>query len=119
MDEFVIQKVNASEYDCFLLCLSFESIATYKPMVESSPFIRHHTGKMLIDQLFITGNGQNRFICCNYVDGVLDFSSAQVVKASDCFKTLTVKWLNTHYIYVNHSILTESQRRCIRDCVPF
>lgn len=119
MDEFVIHEVNASGYDRYLLCLTFESIATYKALVESSPFIVNQTGKMLIDQLFVTGNSQNRFISCNYTKGLLDFSTAQIVHANDFFKTVTVKWLNKHYAYVNNSILTESQRKYIREGIPF
>lgn len=119
MNEFVIHKVKTSGYDRFLLCLTFESIVTYKTLVESSPLIINQTGKILIDQLFVTGNGLNRFISCDYVNGFLDFTTAQVVQPDDYYKKITVKWLNTHYVYVDHSILTESQRRCIRDCIPF
>lgn len=119
MNEFVIHKVKTSGYDRFLLCLTFESIATYKSLVESSSLIINQTGKILIDQLFVTGNGQNRFICCDYVNGVLDFTTAQVVQPDDYYKTITVKWLKSHYAYVDNSILTEEQRRCIRECILF
>ncbi len=119
MNEFVILKVKTSGYDRFLLCLTFESIATYKSLVESSSLIINQTGRILIDQLFVTGNGQNRFICCDYVNGILEFSTAQVVQPDDYYKELTVKWLNSHYAYVEHSILTEAQRHYIRECIPF
>lgn len=119
MNEFVIHKVKKSGYDRFLLCLTFESIATYKSLVELSPLIMHQTGKILIDQLLVTGNGQNRFISCEYLNGILDFTTAQAVQANNCFKSISVKWLNTHYAYVENSILTEDQRRCIQKCIPF
>lgn len=119
MNEFVIHKVKTSGYDRFLLCLTFESIATYKTLVESSSLITNQTGKILIDQLLVTGNGQNRFICCDYVNGILDFTTAQVVKPDDYYKKITVKWLNSHYAYVEHSILTEAQRHYIREYIPF
>ena len=119
MNEFVIHKVKKSGYDRFLLCLTFESIATYKSLVELSPLIMYQTGKILIDQLLVTGNGQNRFICCEYVNGILDFTTAQAVQADGCFKRITVKWLNTHNAYVENSILTEDQRWCVQECVPF
>lgn len=119
MNEFVIHKVETSGYDRFLLCLTFESIATYKTLVESSSLITNQTGKILIDQLLVTGNGQNRFICCDYVNGILDFTTAQVVQPDDYYKIITVKWLNSHYAYVEHSILTEAQRHYIRECIPF
>lgn len=119
MNEFVIHKVKTSGYDRFLLCLTFESIATYKSLVELSPLIMYQTGKILIDQLLVTGNGQNRFISCEYVNGILDFTTAQVVQPDDYYKKITVKWLNSHYAYVEHSILTEAQRHYIQECIPF
>jgi len=119
MNDFVIQKCEKCDYDRFLLCLTFESIATYKSLVELSPLIYHQTGKILIDQLLVTGNGQNRFISCEYVNGILDFTTAKAVQADDCFKSITVKWLKNHYAYVEISILTEDQRWCVQKCVPF
>ena len=119
MDEFVIHKVKTSNYDRFLLWLTFESITTYKSLIESSPLIMCQTGKILIDQLLVTGNSQNRFISCEYANGILDFTTAQVVHPDDYYKKITVKWLNSHYAYVEHSILTEAQRHYIRECIPF
>jgi len=119
MNEFVIHKVNTGGYNRFLLCLSFESIVAYRSLIESSPLITEQSGKIIIDQLFVTGNGKNRFIGCDYVNGILDFNTAQIVQPNDYYKQITVKWLNTHYMYVDNSILTESQRRCVRECVPF
>ena len=46
----------------------------------------YQTGKILIDQLLVTGNGQNRFIGCEYVNGILDFTTAQVVHPDDYYK---------------------------------
>lgn len=119
MNEFVIRKVKKSSYDRFLLCLDFDSITTYKPLIESSPLIMHQTGKILIDQLLVTGNGQNRFISCEYLNGILDLATAQTVQADNYFKSMSIKWLNTHYAFVKNSILTENQRRCVQKCVPF
>ena len=68
MNEFFIDKVKDYGYDRFLLCLTFEGIATYRLSIESSPLIRRQTGKLLIDQLLVTGNGQNRFISCEYIN---------------------------------------------------
>lgn len=107
MDGFIINKVNSEGYDRFVLCLTFESIATYKSLVELSPLIRHQTGRLLIDQLLVTGNGQNRFISCRYTNGILDFATARTV------------WLNAHYDNVENSILTENQRYCIMKGLPF
>lgn len=119
MDEFTIIQLNNDSYDIFLLCLTFESIATYKQSIESSNYIRGKTGKILIDQLLVTGNGPNRFICCNYFNGFLDFTSARVVPANYYYKSITVEWLHRHNEYIEYSILTAKQRQYIRDSIPF
>lgn len=119
MDEFTIIQLNNDSYDIFLLCLTFESIATYKQSIESSNYIRGQSGKILIDQLLVTGNGSNRFICCDYFNGVLDFASVKIVQVNEYFKSITVKWLHDHNEYVKYSILTEKQRQYIRNCIPF
>ena len=79
----------------------------------------NQTGKILIDQLLVTGNSRNRFISCEYINGILDLTTAQTVRGDRYFKNIATKWLNAHYAYVENSILTEDQRKYVRECVPF
>ena len=116
---FVIFNVNHDVCDKFLLCLTIEDITTHKASIESSPLIMNQTGKILIDQLLVTGNSRNRFISCEYINGILDLTTAQAVRGDKYFKNIATKWLNTHYAYVENSILTEDQRKYVRECVPF
>ena len=77
------------------------------------------SGKILIDQLFITGDGNNRFISCNFKNGKLDFKTVHVVSPVDFFRKETVQWLHDNYSYVEHSILTESQRQKVKAGIAF
>ena len=74
---------------------------------------------MLIDQLFITGNGKNRFISCNFNKGRLDLKSAKIVKADNYFRKLTVEYLKNNYRYVENSIFTDIERNSIRGGIIF
>lgn len=118
MNEYMILKTNAEDYDKFILCLSSESILTYLKEIEKV-LEQDKSGKILIDQLLITGNGTNRFMSCNFTEGRLDFKTARIVFPSEYFKKETVSWLHKNYLYVENSILTEEQRRKIKENVIF
>lgn len=77
------------------------------------------SGKILIDQLFITGNGYNRFICCNFKDGKLDFKTAYIVSPRAFFREETARWLHDNYQYVEYSLLTEDQRKKVKNGIGF
>ena len=116
---FYIKKINISGYDRFLLWLSFEGIMDHLGDIEKVPIMLNSSGKILIDQLFITGDEKNRFICCNFRNGKLDFKTLHIVDSADFFRKETVQWLHDNYSYVEHSILTEGQRQKVKDCIAF
>ena len=119
MNSCLIEKVNYCGYDRFLLCLPFESIMNYLSEIESAPEMVTCSGKLLIDQLLVTGNGDNRFISCNFVNGKLDMSTAQIVIPVGRFRNLTIERLHENFIYVEHSILSDHQRECIKKGISF
>lgn len=119
MEGYIIKKICKDGYDRFLLWLSFESLLDHLDSIEESLNKLNTSGKILIDQLFLTGDGANRFISCEFKDGKLDFRTACIVKPADFFREKTVDWLHNHYSYVENSILTESQRQKIRDGIAF
>ena len=65
MNTFIIKETNKDDYNRFLIWLSFENIIDHLNSIKEAPNMVNSSGKILIDQLFITGNGYNRFICCN------------------------------------------------------
>lgn len=119
MNTFVIKETNTDGYDRFLLWLSFESLIDHLRSIEEAPNMVNSSGRILIDQLFITGDGDNRFMCCNFKNGKLDFKTAHIVSPVESFRKETVQWLHDNYGYVENSILTESQRQMVKDCIAF
>ena len=119
MNTFVIKETNTDGYDRFLLWLSFESLLDHLVSIEEAPNMVNSSGKILIDQLFITGDGDNRFICCDFKNGKLDFKTARIVSPVESFRKETVQWLHDNYGYVEHSILTESQRHKVKNGIVF
>ena len=119
MNTFVIKETNTDGYDRFLLWLSFESLIDHLSSIEGAPNMVNSSGRILIDQLFITGDGDNRFMCCDFQNGKLDFKTAHIVSPVESFRKETVQWLHDNYGYVEHSILTESQRQMVKDGIAF
>lgn len=119
MNDFVVKETNNGDYNRFLLWLSSESSIDNLSNIEETPNMIDSSGKILIDQLFITGDGDNRFLCCDFENGKLDFKTAYIVSPADSFREETVRWLRDNYQYVEHSILTESQRQKIKDDITF
>lgn len=119
MSNFIIKEINKDGYDRFLLCLSFDSLLSYLGSIESSLKAVSDSGKVLIDQLLITGNNDNRFLSCDFSHGKFDFTTARIVNPANFFREETVDLLHDNYGYVENSILTDSQRQKIRDKVAF
>lgn len=119
MNNFVIKEINAEGYNRFLLWLSFENLMDHLSSIEEAPSMLHASGRILIDQLFVTGDGGNRFICCDFQNGKLDLKTARIVSPTDLFRKETVAWLHDNYNYVEHSILTENQRQKVKDGIAF
>lgn len=119
MDQYLIEKINLCGYNRFILCLSVESIVDTLYEIESSPKIVNHSGQILIDMLFLTGNGYNRFISCSFTNGKLDLTKARVVNPDQSFRNMTCKFLHDHFEYVRNSILTAHQRECIKNGISF
>ncbi|GAA5414411.1 type II toxin-antitoxin system RnlB family antitoxin [Ureaplasma ceti] len=119
MKEFIVLDVDSTECDKLILFLTYEGIFKHIKKIEHFLKKQSNVQTVLLDQLFITGNGYNRFIKCNYVNGKLDFTQAYHVKPSLEIKNVTIQWLHNNYELVQNSILTDSQRQNIKDNVVF
>lgn len=119
MSDFIIKATNKDGYDRFLLWLSSESLLDHMDCIEESQDIINVSGKILIDQLLLTGNEYNRFITFNLVNGKLDFRTAKIVTPPYSYRIETINLLRENYCYVENSILTAEQRRKVRDGVAF
>lgn len=119
MNTFIIKETHTDGYDRFLLWLSVESFIDHLSSIEEAPNMVNSSGRILIDQLFITGEGDNRFICCDFKNGKLDFKTAHNVSPVESFRKETVQWLHDNYGHVEHSILTDSQRQKVKEGIVF
>ncbi|WP_286934697.1 MULTISPECIES: type II toxin-antitoxin system RnlB family antitoxin [Aminobacterium] len=102
--------LSSGVYDCLVVCLSYESIFTYIDALQdelNSKGIRK--GKVLIDQLLISGNGKNRFLSINIDDGTFVLTSAQNVRADHFYHQLTSSELKRDKGLLDNSILSPKQ----------
>lgn len=115
MNSFVLTKTDDQKYKRLLVCMTFESFVLYLHEIESTPILMSYTGNLLIDQLLVTGNGNNRFVCCCVNDGVIDISSTKVVSPDNSIKLISSCLLNRYYDCIENSILTDYQKQAIYD----
>jgi len=119
MCEYIIKEIDVDGYDKYLLCLTSESLINCFASIEASPKLANVSGRMLIDQLLITGDGDNRFLCCYYRNGKIDVTTATNVIPDRSVHVLTIQLLRENYCFVENSILTESQRQHIKKGIVF
>lgn len=119
MNEYTILKTSAKDYDRLVLCLSSESLLSYIKKIEQTLAKDNLDGKVLIDQLLITGDGTNRFMSFSFSHGKIDIKTAQTVNPPKHYRKQTVEWLHNNYCYIEHSILTAKQRQKIKDNIVF
>ena len=119
MAEFKIINTNYDGYDRLILCLTYESLLTYIKKIERVLAESKKDETILIDQLLITGNGNNRFMSCSFINGKFDFKTAHSVIPQEYYRQATIKFLHDNYCYVENSILTETQRQNIKNEIAF
>lgn len=117
MKEYYIRKLNKSSYDCYLLCLSYDSILNYIENLEKEACFDLPSGAILIDQLLVTGNGKNRFISCCFENGKINLTSAKNATPDDEFRCFAVEYLKNNVNILENSILTESLQERILEGV--
>ena len=113
MKEYVIIKLNKIDLDVLLICLTHENIYQHLDEIQQEPEIQEGNGYLLLDQLLVTGNGENRFVLIPYHEGVLDFAKAKNIKAPMDIRQITVEVLNKNSSVIKNSILTRAQREKI------
>lgn len=119
MCEYAIIKTNAEDYSRMVICLSSESLLTYIDMIEQALAEDDLDGRVLIDQLLLTGNGTNRFMSVSFSHGKFDLKTAQVANPPEHYRKATAEWLHNNYCYAENSILTAEQKQKIKDNIAF
>lgn len=96
--------------ELFVLCLNYDSILNYVNEIENQIVDKIRKGKIIVDQLFVTGNGKNRFIECEFVDGQVLLSTAKVIKPTDRYLSLSKEYLVQNRSILDKSILTSIEK---------
>lgn len=112
---YLLHQLNDAQYDYLVLCLTYESMLNYLDQLESDQQLQNKSGKLLVDQLLVTGNGRNRFIGCDFRDGEIILSTAKNIKPDNIYKDLTIKLLQQNSGMLKCSILSDHQRELIME----
>ena len=119
MENYVLHQLNNDQYDYLILNLTYESILNYIDQLENDQLFRKKSGKLLVDQLLVTGNGRNRFIACEFRDGKIILSTAKNIIPDNIYKDLTIKILQQYSEMLKCSILSNHQRQLIMEGQAF
>lgn len=116
---YKIYNLSSGSYDCFVVCLSYESIFSYIDILQKE--LNHKgilNGNILIDQLLIAGNDKNRFLSIDIENGNFVYTSSKNVEADHYYHQLTSSELKRNQTLLYHSILSPRQISMIlRGCV--
>lgn len=115
MKNYYIKYLHSYKYSVFVICLSCDSFLDYVESIEND--IHFSDCLVIIDQLFITGNKDNRFIYCEFKQGKLLLNTAKRIDASERLKTVTYQYLKDNKELLINSSLTRRQIRLIMDGV--
>lgn len=96
--------------ELFVLCLNYDSILNYVGEIENQIRSKFWNGKIVVDQLLVTGNGKNRFIECDYNDGHIVLTSAKVINPNERYLKLSKEFLSLNQAIIDKSILTKFEK---------
>ena len=112
---FKIFCLNADHYDCMVLCLSYESIFSYMDSLQKEISRSGISdGMILIDQLLISGNGNNRFLSMKFSNGTFDYTSAKNMDVEKKYHQITSIELKNNDKILENSILSDHQISLIK-----
>ena len=116
---YKIYNISSSNYDCLVVCLSFESIFSYIDILQNELKNKGiQNGNVLIDQLLIAGNGKNRFLSLKIENSLFNYTSAKNVEVDHYYHKLTSSTLKTNKKLLENSILSPKQVSMIsKGCV--
>lgn len=112
---FKLYNLNADEYDCMVVCLTYESLFSYIDMLQKAICDSGVSeGIVLIDQLLISGNSKNRFLEMKYSNGIFDYTSAKNTEVNKKYHQLTSYELKNNESLLKNSILSKRQIALIK-----
>jgi len=108
-------RISETGYDdeLFVVCMGYDSILNYIDDIEKMINDKYRDGKLVVDQLLVTGNGKNRFLECQIKDGKIALSSARLITPLDRYIELSKIYLTQNRNTLKRSILTEHEKESI------
>lgn len=119
MKQYALIPCKNSEFKGLLVCLSSDNLYSYIKSINNEDLIKQSKGKLLVDQLLITGNEKNRFISFNYDYGQIDYNSTKYNTPQNNLKEISLSVFRKNIANLNNSILTENEKYCISKNIIF
>ncbi|KAF5057980.1 Antitoxin to bacterial toxin RNase LS or RnlA [anaerobic digester metagenome] len=110
MDNFAVYKINKSTI--LLLCLTYDSIFTYIDDVINQNEIKHSCGILIVDQLLVVGDEDNRFFSAPFCYGEIFFNKSKPIcpMATEQYKKISSEILRSKNDLLEYSILSDRQK---------
>jgi len=113
MKEYIIRGLDDMKEGVLFLCLSHENVFSFFDEVQHEPVVQNGKGYILLDQLLVTGNGENRFVSIPYDHGEIHFSRAHNASVDPSIRKLSVELLRDHVESLHNTILTDLQQEMV------
>lgn len=107
MKDFVVKKVNKTDYDYLIIATSYESPIDDLGEVENE--IKGYTGKIVFDLTLINGMNSNRYLEAEVVSGIIDRKSFKIKKNFDKqIGRISREFFRDNVEIVDHSTITNA-----------
>lgn len=99
----------------YIICRGPESILNYIDLIQSDDNIARKTGKLIIDQILVSGDDDNRFSSVLFEKGRIIIDSIKPIIGTESLKKITSQIFKKNLQELSSSILSSDQRfRIIR-----
>lgn len=99
--------------ELLVVCMNYDSVLNYISDIEKSINGKYRNGRIVVDQVLVTGNGKNRFLECDLKDGKIILSSAKLISPINRYIELSSIFLTKNKNVLKKSILTEYEKESI------
>ena len=107
MSKYYLEKLSNDQL--FLVCIDYNSILNYLNEVEKEVLLQSNEGEIIIDQLLVAGNGNNRFISCQFSCGEIKLETAKNIEGIRKYKQISTNVLKEYLNLLKYTILTDTQ----------
>ena len=115
----VLYKVlDNKEYTILAIVADCTDVFAFVNVLHEESMAKDLNGKVLLDQLLLTGNADNRFVEVPYKDGVPKLYLGKKVEVDEEMRQLSTDMLLESGIDLDNTILSDCQKRIIKNGKP-